>query len=277
MKYSWLGAALVAAFVSTGCGSQFDAWQAPACCGGEFGERLRVMTLNIAHGRGTAFHQALVPASVVRRNLARIAEVTVDEDVELAGFQEADRSGLDGFNHIATIAELGGFEWWVSGAHARLGTLEYGTALAGRSPLPASETYGFDTFGPGFKKGYSLSTIDMAGQEVDVVSLHLDPLLGLRRKQQVDQVAEHLAERERPVIVMGDFNTEWGEKKAVKRLADELGLLAFEPDASDLDTFGKRRLDWILVSEDDFEFEDYRTLPYEVSDHRGVVADIALK
>lgn len=274
MKYSWFAGVVAALAVLSGCGAQFETSETDLCCGGDFGQRVRVMTLNIAHGRGTSFHQAALPPSVIHHNLARIAEMTVDEDVELAGLQEADRYDLDGFNQVATIAEQGGFSWWVSGAQTRLGTLKYGTAIAGHAQLGESETFGFDTFGPGFKKGYTLSSIALDGRDVDVVSLHLDPLLGTRRKHQVDQIVDYLAERDRPVIVMGDFNSPWGAKKAPTRLARELGLRVYREQADDLPTFGKRRLDWIMVS-DDLQFEDYRTLPYEVSDHHGVVADIS--
>lgn len=164
----------------------------------------------------------------------------------------------------------------MSGSHTKLGTISYGTALTGVAAYLTSATERFDTFGPGFKKGFSVTTVEMEGVEVDVVSLHLDPLLGVRRKNQVDQLVDRFEESDRPLIIMGDFNAEWGEGKPATRLADGLGLAAYRP-GDDLPTFkGKRRLDWILISEDALEFEDYRTLPDELSDHQPVVADIVL-
>ena len=75
---------------------------------------------------------------------------------------------------------------------------------------------------------------------------------------------------------MGDFNAQWGDGKPATRLAEALGLKAYEPDEAH-PTFNDRRLDWILVSEDMLDFDDYRTLPHELSDHKGVVTDVVLR
>ena len=85
-----------------------------------------------------------------------------------------------------------------------------------------------------------------------------------------------LATRERPLIVMGDFNCEWGqEEQTLRLLTEELKLKSFRPKARNLATFNSsaKRLDWIFVSSE-FEFESYRNLPDIVSDHLAVVAEI---
>jgi endonuclease/exonuclease/phosphatase family metal-dependent hydrolase len=83
-----------------------------------------------------------------------------------------------------------------------------------------------------------------------------------------------------PLILMGDFNSQWGGGKSpVRRLADELNLRAFDPGLGGLGTYKKstgKRLDWILVTKD-LEFTNYKVLPDVVADHFGVYAEIAYR
>ena len=81
--------------------------------------------------------------------------------------------------------------------------------------------------------------------------VHLDFLRPAVRARQVEQMVQVLSRRRRPVVVMGDFNSDWRESSAVQRLAAALGLVAHAPEArsSTFPTFGAR-LDWILVSSD---------------------------
>ena len=60
-------------------------------------------------------------------------------------------------------------------------------------------------------------------------------------------------------------------------LSRELDLSAYNPERTDLNTFPAfdERLDWILVSAE-LEFRSYRVLADEVSDHRGVIAELVL-
>jgi len=96
------------------------------------------------------------------------------------------------------------------------------------------------------------------------------------RRQQARELIKTL--RNRPVILMGDFNAEWQQQDSIVGfIASELGLKTYEPENSDMITFpflGKR-LDWILVSPE-LEFHSYRSSPEVVSDHRGVIAELAM-
>lgn len=277
MKHHLSVAILATLTLLAGCGGQFDSHETILCCN-DFQDRLRVMTLNLAHGRGTSFHQGIVPPGRIRANLDRIADVTVEESVDVAGLQEADGRALwsGHFDHVAYLAEAGDFSWWVRGGHARFGSMRYGTGLVGNATVKEAEAIDFDTFGPGFHKGYTVSTVSLDGVEIDVVSVHLDPLLGIRRRKQVRQIVEHLQGRNRPRIVVGDFNVEWRDDGPIDMLAQELDLQVYRPEADDLPTFKKRRLDWILISADMLEFEEHFVVNRELSDHRAVIADIVL-
>jgi endonuclease/exonuclease/phosphatase family metal-dependent hydrolase len=60
-------------------------------------------------------------------------------------------------------------------------------------------------------------------------------------------------------------------------LARDLGLQAYEPQATDMASFPLRnkRFDWIMISAE-FVFLTHRTLPDVLSDHRAVVATLGL-
>lgn len=51
---------------------------------------LRVMTLNVAHGRGTGFHQLLQHPDETRKNLDKIVTLLKDTAPDIIALQEAD-------------------------------------------------------------------------------------------------------------------------------------------------------------------------------------------
>ena len=66
------------------------------------GESLRVVTLNLGHGRGTASHQALLKRMRIQSNLDGIASVLRQEGPDIVGLQEADAPSWwsGGFDHV---------------------------------------------------------------------------------------------------------------------------------------------------------------------------------
>ena len=86
--------------------------------------------------------------------------------------------------------------------------------------------------------------------------------------------------REKPLIIMGDFNCQWrGKKSPLRTMATELELTAWRPEAKDLRTFKKlkRRFDWILIQKSKLEFISYKVLSDVVSDHKPVLAEIKVR
>ena len=76
---------------------------------------------------------------------------------------------------------------------------------------------------------------------------------------------------------MGDFNLEWEDSDGLlKEFAKANGLVAWKPESADLGTYddGKKRLDWILIS-NDLEFRSYENFQEPVSDHLPVFAELA--
>jgi endonuclease/exonuclease/phosphatase family metal-dependent hydrolase len=246
-------------------------------------DELTVMTMNIAHARRDGFHQLFQSTTTAIDNLNAIGALLRQQDPDIVALQEADGPSFwsGNFNHVAYLAENSAFAHHVRGEHVRAPQLSYGTALLSgtelRDPLAV-------TFEPGLSplpKGFVVSAIQWPGAphlQVDVVSLHLDPLNPSLRRKQAAELIDTLRARGLPVILMGDFNTEWQDEGSVLRMtAETLHLKTYQPHNARLQTFPAlgKRLDWILISEH-FEFLSHELLPAGLSDHRGVIARLKL-
>jgi endonuclease/exonuclease/phosphatase family metal-dependent hydrolase len=244
---------------------------------------LSVMTLNIAHGRGKAFHQLLQDSVSTVRNLNGVATMLVREQPDVVALQEADGPSYwsGGFHHVDYLARQAVFANAVNGMHVDGLGLAYGTALLSRLELRDAEAITFNPDLAMTPKGFVVSTINWPGQghvQVDVVSLHLDFSSEKTRQQQALEVIGFMRDRNRPMIVMGDFNADWGgNASAVRLIAEALSLKAYDPASKGQITFPYRnkRLDWILVSSG-LEFRNYRVIADAVSDHRGVIAELGM-
>jgi endonuclease/exonuclease/phosphatase family metal-dependent hydrolase len=248
---------------------------------------LRLMTLNVAHARRQGRHQVLQSESALRGNLAAIAAVIRRESPDVIALQEADGPSAwsGGFDHVATLAELAGYPHAFRGEHNpfSLGRfdLSSGTALLARVPLGAPRSL---AFGESWRdtKGFVAATLSgetIAAPPIDVVSIHLDFLAERVRRRQVERLVDHFRGHDRPLVLMGDFNCEWSERRrCLELLRRELKLRPV--DGAGHATFPSWRplirLDWILVS-DDLAFAGYETLPDQLSDHLGVVAEVRLR
>jgi len=244
--------------------------------------RLKVMTLNIAHGRGDSFHQLLQRTETTVANLDGIAVLLKDSGADVVALQEADGPSFwsGDFNHVGYLAGNGSFSQSVQGIHVDGIGLSYGTALIANLDLMNPQAITFDPSLSPVPKGFVVSTVSWPGSpdiEVDIVSVHLDFASQSIRKKQAMELIATLRNRKRPVIIMGDFNTEWQKNSTVQYISQELALSAFSPDGTGLETFPAygERLDWILVSPG-ISFHSYQVVTDVVSDHRGVIAELEL-
>jgi endonuclease/exonuclease/phosphatase family metal-dependent hydrolase len=136
---------------------------------------------------------------------------------------------------------------------------------------------------PTMNKGYTLAQLMWKADAaepvaVDVVSVHLDFSRKSVREQQSAELGEALAGRANPLIVMGDFNSDWSaDEQVIRTLAERAGLHVYRPDADDLPTYsGSKRYDWILISRH-LEFVSLEVLPDILSDHSAVMAEIRMR
>lgn len=249
-------------------------------------DAVRLLTLNLAHGRGP--RQTFVRRQRLESNLAQVAATIRGLSPDIVALQEADgpSSWSGNFDHVATLAELSELEEHFRGDHNPYGngsrfTLNTGTALLSRLELLEPHSHRFaenwrDT------KGFVIATVEIpqwGNRSLDVVSVHLDFLVPSIRRRQIEQMSRVLAERNNPLVLLGDLNCCFvREPRSMELLAERLGVTAFEPDLHS-PTYPSlrpiRRLDWILVSPE-LEFGGYGTLPTRLSDHLLVTADLVL-
>ncbi len=243
------------------------------------GDRLRVATLNIAHGRGSALNQMLIGRRGIERNLDAAAGLISRTGAVLVGLQELDVNSLwaGGFDHAARLLSKSRHDCIVVGLHARTWLYQFGTGLLSSVKLIDPRVRSFKPTPPTTTKGLVSATLQWRRGDrvrpVRVVSVHLDFSRKGARKHQVSAVVDAVRASTVPVIVLGDFNEGWGEGSVVRRLVEEGGLTAHQPGAGGFATYRSSRLDWILVS-GELEFLEYRVLDDAVSDHRLVVAEL---
>lgn len=247
------------------------------------GPVLRVLTLNVAHGRSDGLNQLLQRTSTIESGLRKIAETLQHEAPHVVALQEADGPSFwsGSFDHVETLAHQGGLSQWIRAENVNGLGISFGTAILSDVPLRDPLAGSFQPNWPTFSRGFVVATAEWPGRPgflVDVVSVHLDfARAGVRRAQAMELVAI-LRERGQPLIVMGDLNSTWNaEDDAVRVLADGLSLKARNPEEN-LITFPSRgtRIDWILIS-NELEFHSHRVLPDVLSDHRAVLAEIAVR
>ena len=109
-------------------------------------DTIRIMTLNIAHGRGDSFHQLLQGSATTLANLDSIATLLRNSGAQVVALQEADGPSFwsGNFNHIDYLARNGAFSHSVHGMHADGLGLAYGTALMANLDLTDPRAITFD-------------------------------------------------------------------------------------------------------------------------------------
>jgi len=243
------------------------------------GDTLRVMTLNLGHGRGSSSHQALLKRPRIKRNLEAVAGTLRQVEADVVGLQEADGpcwwSG--NFDHVEYLARHGEYPHRYRGSHRKLAQIDCGTALLSRRALQDGISGSLWSGALRPAKGFVIAAVDVGGTLVDVVSVHVDFMTRGMRRKQLGQTATALRHRGRPIILLGDLNCTWGREHTLIELATRLDLVAFEPESRTMATFPqtrpRRRIDWILVSRG-IEFSRYEVVGESLSDHCGVFAEL---
>ena len=248
-------------------------------------DTLKVMSLNIAHGRKDGMNQLLLSGSTIRQNLDDIASVLVENGADIVALQEADAPSRwsGNFDHIALLAEQADYPAVAHTPHASSWLFNYGTAILSHAAFTETLNYTFEPSPPTMNKGFTLAQIvwqpqgdDRASVLLDIISVHLDFSRKQVRENQIREITRALDGRDNPTIILGDFNSDWlADELVVRALADDNELKGYRPSADDLATYpsGNKRLDWILISET-LEFISYDVLPDVLSDHKAVVAEI---
>jgi endonuclease/exonuclease/phosphatase family metal-dependent hydrolase len=254
--------------------------------------RLRLVTFNIAHGRGLTPIQGFTSQPRIRANLRRIAALLGRLAPDVVALQEIDERSLwaGNFDHLDYLRLHAGYPHAVFGINNRrigLINLSYGNAVLSRHPILAAETVVFGQRRVG-EKGFLYVELDVGGRCVPLVNLHLHFSSRAHRLRQLDHLLAWLREKHRvrgtawslPPIVCGDFNTSSSGSDATSSLLSHLsdhGDYALHPAKgktfpSPLPT---RTLDFVFLPPGchDARCEIVRSY---ISDHRPVLVDFAL-
>lgn len=244
---------------------------------------LSVSTLNISHGRNQSMNQMFVRTKRTYENLDRIAALYGRVDADIVALQEADAASKwsGKFDHVEYLVKNTRYSCFIHGHHARSWLYSYGTALLSKITFSKSESVEFAATPPTTTKGYVRADFDWMSNgritPVTVVSVHLDFSRKKVRDAQIAQMIAELSDSESELIIMGDLNSRWSDKRShVRDLAEGLGLIAHKPESDELGSYKStsgKRLDWILVTPH-LEFVSYKVLPDVVADHLAIVAEI---
>ena len=248
---------------------------------------LSVLTLNLAHGRKDSLNQMLQRTSTTRRNLEQVANFLSNSNADLVALQEADHASRwsGQFNHVEYVSSKTPYPCKIHASHAQKYMYNFGTALLSRVPFNNSILHTFEPSPPTTNKGFVMGEVlwNPDGRlpeaiPVSVISVHLDFSRKKVRKAQTEEMRTILKDIARPVIILGDFNTDWSkDESSLRSIAESGQLKVYQAESRELGTYknGKHRLDWILIS-NELEFVSYEALEVVLSDHQPVFATLKL-
>jgi endonuclease/exonuclease/phosphatase family metal-dependent hydrolase len=257
----------------------------------QFVRKLRLLTLNIAHGRGLSTYQGFHGARGIERNLHRIARLLEREKADIVALQEVDEdSHWNQRIHLLDFLQTKlGYAYGHLGVHNRRGgrlPLAYGNGVLSRFAIEHAEHQAFGRAQLG-EKGFLYTQHALPQGHLPVVNLHLDYKSRRRRIEQVERLIEYLqVRRSQPggetyfaPLVCGDFNSHSGKPNdAVRHLFAYLQQrwtyrLYPEGGRTFPSLWPTRCLDFILVPPG-FKVLGCQVLRCYVSDHRPVCIDL---
>ncbi len=255
-------------------------------------QRVRILTLNIAHGRGLNPIQGLTSQRKLRLNLRKIARLIEGLKPDIVGLQEIDECSrwAGNFDHLEYLRLHTGYRHAVFGINTRrqgLLNLSYGNAFLSRHPILTSETIAFGQRSVG-EKGFLYAEFDLEGRRVPLVNLHLHFSSRAHRIRQLGRMLAWLREKHHgrrhhwdvPPIICGDFNNPGTSPDATATLLSHLSdyhdyVLHPQKGRTFPSPLPSRLLDFVFLPPAclDIRSEIVRTF---VSDHRPVLVDFSL-
>lgn len=268
------------------------------------GETLRVLTYNIAHGRGPIDDNWEEGGDAKRERIARIAKLIADAGPDVVVLNEVDFDALwsGGQNQAEAIAKRAGYRYRVEQRNLDFrfayGSWKFGNAVLSRFPIVSAEVVNFpapaawEDWLAGRKRGVVCTLQLPNDRRVKIAAVHLETRDAVTRVRSALLLLE-LAKGTEPVILAGDFNStpagfpfhespppeigEWNAIQLVNRNGFQVRPAA-DPAAKDF-TYPARQpdrvIDWIAVPAA-WRFVEYRVLDTRLSDHRPVLATLQM-
>lgn len=255
--------------------------------------RVRLLTFNIAHGRGLNPVQGTTSARKLRSNLRRISTLLERLSPDVVALQEIDQASrwagnFDHLDYLRVHARYAHAVFGINNHRAGLFNLSYGNAILSRHPVLAAETVVFGKRKVG-EKGFLFVEIDIAGRCVPIVNVHLPFSSRAMRLKQLDRLVSWLREKHRhrsshwavPPIICGDFNNPGTSNDATASLLSHLGDYAdyvLHPGVGRTfpSLMPRRTLDFIFLPSGCHHAKG-EVVSSLLSDHRPVLAEFTLR
>lgn len=264
---------------------------------------VRILTFNIAHGRGATDDNWEGSAAEKRARIEQIARLIADAEADVVILNEVDFcSTWSGHqNQAQAIAASAGYPYRVEQRNLdfRLlyGSWKFGNAVLSRFPIMSVELLELPTLRSperwlaGCKQGV-VCTLQLSElQQVRIVAVHLEHRSEDVRADSASVIVEVAEASSIPLIAAGDFNSApsgspgsergAGGKNAMEVLQDSgrfespAQLQAADSALTYSSTEPTSVIDWVLIPAG-WRFADYRVLQSELSDHRPVTADVLI-
>ena len=240
---------------------------------------LTLLSINMAHGRSDGKSQLLQRNDNIKRNVESIGELIKRERADLVALQEADApSWWSGdISHVEMAAKISDMSHAVQAFNVNGLGLHYGTAILSNLQILDAEQVTFPMSFPTFSKGFTVAECQWPSSSMlfDFISIHLDFASPKVRQRQLKQLKNFIQQRNKPVIIAGDFNTNL-KSEALLQFMKELELSVWQPENKEIITFPKlnKRIDWIFVSQN-FKIHTHQVLDDVISDHRAIKITIS--
>jgi endonuclease/exonuclease/phosphatase family metal-dependent hydrolase len=254
--------------------------------------RVRIITYNIAHGRGLAPIQGMTSRRRIRATLIKIANLLAELNPDVVALQEIDENSrwAGNFDQLELLREFGGFEHAVFGINNRrsgLLNLCYGNAFLSRHPITEWENIAFGRSKVG-EKGFLYAEIDLHGRRIPVANMHLHYGSRLLRIRQLDRFLAYLHNKQRDrrhhwavsPVVCGDLNNTLHASDATATLLSHLhdyGDYTLHPREGNTfpSPLPRRTLDFVFLPPEAVHRQSLIPRIY-FSDHLPVVVDFEL-
>ncbi len=137
---------------------------------------LKILTLNVAHGRKDGANQIFQSSEKIKSNLDDIVSLIRRESPALVGLQEADGSSVwsGDFSHVAYLAKKSGYGYSTRGANVDGMRLSYGTALLSKYPLLKPISVTFKPSPPTLSKGFVAANLNVSNESESKIDLSLN-------------------------------------------------------------------------------------------------------
>jgi endonuclease/exonuclease/phosphatase family metal-dependent hydrolase len=234
---------------------------------------IKVMSYNIHHAN---------PPSVANKiDIDAVAAVIKNENPDLVGLQEVDkgtkRSG--NIDEAALLAQKTGMQYRFFKAIDHDGG-EYGLAILSRFPIETFSKTDLPQVMKGEPRILSYITVQLPGNKTLLfANTHLDAQRAdSNRVVQVQKIIGELSNKNTPVIIVGDFNSE-ANRETINILDQHFqrscsGNCAFTIP----ETNPNRTIDFIALKNASWRVTEHKVIPEQyASDHRPVVAVYEVK